>query len=307
MKGRSFRKLLNYLFSKEGAVLIGGNLEGTTPQELAAEFRFSQQLNPRVNRVVYHASLSLPYPEHLASEMWHETAKTYLQAMGFDMNQYVVVRHRDRNHDHAHIVASRVRLDGTTVSDSWDYRRSEAVIRQLEQDYSLRSLHSSHEKDDRSPTPGEQRLLARTGEESVRGQLQRSLDQATQTSVTLPQLVEQLQRQGIRVRVSHQQTGEIKGISYESNGIAFSGTHLGKAYTFIGLQKYRGVNYDSSKDVELIKTLMELPIRSSTKMNHSLGELVQGSTIEESQRSDPAAKDRQQSKLPPHRQRALEL
>ncbi|MEP0873970.1 hypothetical protein NDA01_30155 [Trichocoleus desertorum AS-A10] len=87
----------------------------------------------------------------------------------------------------------------------------------------------------------------------MRVQLQRSLDQATQNSATLLQLLNQLQ-QGIRVRVSHHQTGEIKGISYESNGIAFSGTYLGKAYTFIGLQKYRGVNYDSSKDAELIRT-----------------------------------------------------
>nr|WP_242017203.1 relaxase/mobilization nuclease domain-containing protein [Trichocoleus sp. FACHB-46] len=251
--------------------------------------------------------MSLPHSEHLENDIWHEIAKKYLQAMGFDMNQYAVVRHRDRDHDHAHIVASRVRLDGTTVSDSWDYRRSEEVIRQLERDYGLRSLHSSHEKDNRSPTTGERRLLARTGEESVRVQLQRSLDQATQNSATLPQLVEQLQQQGIRVRVSYHQTGEIKGISYESNGIAFSGTHLGKAYTFIGLQKYRGVNYDSSKDAELIRTLIEPPIHSSTKMNSSSGALVHVSNIEENQRNEHVAKDCQKSKLPKHPQRELEL
>jgi hypothetical protein len=93
--------------------------------------------------------------------------RKYLQVMGFNMNQYAVVRHTDRDHDHAHIVASRVRLDGTTVSDSWDYHRSEAAIRQLEQEYGLRSLHSSQTKDSCSPKTGEQRLLARTGEESI--------------------------------------------------------------------------------------------------------------------------------------------
>ena len=147
IKGRSFSKLLNYLFGKDGASLIGSNMEGTTPSGLAAEFRFCRQLNPRVSRSVYHVSLSLPHTEHLENDTWHEIAQKYLQAMGFDMNQYVVVRHSDRDHDHAHIVASRVRLDGTTVSDSWDYRRSEAAIRQLEQDYGLQSLHSSQEQD----------------------------------------------------------------------------------------------------------------------------------------------------------------
>ena len=307
IKGRSFSKLLNYLFGKDGASLIGSNMEETTPRGLAAEFRFCRQLNPRVSRSVYHASLSLPYTEHLENDTWHDIAQKYLQAMGFDMNQYVVVRHSDRDHDHAHIVASRIRLDGTTVSDSWDYRRSEAAIRQLEQDYGLRSLHSNQEKISRSPTTGEQRLLARTGEESIRVQLQRSLDQATQSPITMPQLIGQLQQNGISVRIRDRQPGEITGISYELNGIAFSGTHLGKAYTFQGLQRYRRVNYDSHRDAELIKKLVEQPVNSLTTSEIDADSLVQVSNIKENQRDDNAAKHHQKSKLPKQRQRELEL
>jgi hypothetical protein len=307
IKGRSFSKLLNYLFGKDGGSLIGSNMEETTPRGLAAEFRFCRQLNPRVSRSVYHASLSLPYTEHLENDTWHEIAQKYLQAMGFDMNQYVVVRHSDRDHDHAHIVASRIRLDGTTVSDSWDYRRSEAAIRQLEQDYGLRSLRSNQEKISRSPTTGEQRLLARTGEESIRVQLQRSLDQATQSPITMPQLIEQLQQNGISVRIRDHQSGEITGISYELNGIAFSGTHMGKAYTFQGLQRYRRVNYDSHRDAELIKKLVEQPVNSSTSSEIDADSLVQVSNIKENQRDDNAAKHHQKSKLPKQRQRELEL
>ena len=306
IKGQSFSKLLNYLFGKDGASLIGSNMEGLTSRELAAEFRFSQQLNSRVSRVVYHASLSLPHTEHLENDIWHEIAQKYLQAMGFDMNQYAVVRHTDRDHDHAHIIASRIRLDGTTVSDRWDYRRSEVVIRQLEQEYELQSLQSSYEKDSRSPTTGEQRLLARTGEESIWIQLQRSLNQATQFSLTMPQLFEQLQQKGISIRVSNHQTNQIKGISYELNGIAFSGTHLGKAYTFTGLQKYRGVNYDSHRDNQLIKKLIEQPINSLTAIAIESDSFVQVSNVGESQRNDNAVKNHQKSKLPKPR-RELEL
>lgn len=189
IKGKSFRGLLNYLFGKEGAKQIGGNMEGNNPRELAAEFRFCRQLNPKVSRAVYHASLSLPHKESLDDDTWHEITQKYLQAMGFNMNQYTVVRHVDREHDHAHIVASRIRLDGTTVSDSWDYRRSEVVIRKLEQEYNLQSVQPSWEKDSRSPTTGERRQLARTGEESVRVRLQRSLDQATHDHPTMPELI----------------------------------------------------------------------------------------------------------------------
>ncbi|MHC5672812.1 relaxase/mobilization nuclease domain-containing protein [Nostoc sp.] len=264
IKGRSFRGVLNYLFGKEGAKQIGGNMEGRNPRELAAEFRFSRQLNPKVSRAVYHASLSLPHKESLDDETWHEIAQKYLQEMGFDMNQYMVVRHVDREHDHAHIVASRIRLDGTTVSDSWDYRRSEAVIRKLEQEYNLQSVQPSWEKDSRSPTTGERRQLARTGEESVRVRLQRSLDQATYDHPTMPELIERVQQQGINVRVGYTRTGIVKGISYQLDSVAFSGTHLGKAYTFRGLQKHRGINYSPKRDDKRIQKLMEQAVENPT-------------------------------------------
>lgn len=271
IKGKSFRGVLNYLFGKEGAKQIGGNMEGRNPRELAAEFRFSRQLNPKVSRAVYHASLSLPHKESLDDDTWHEIAQKYLQEMGFDMNQYMVVRHVDREHDHAHIVASRIRLDGTTVSDSWDYRRSEAVIRKLEQEYNLQSVQPSWEKDSRSPTTGERRQLARTGEESVRVRLQRSLDQATRDHPTMPELIERCLRSAsptqqlrVNVRVGYTRTGKVKGISYQLDGVAFSGTHLGKAYTFPGLQKHRGVNYSPKRDDKRIQKLMEQAVENPT-------------------------------------------
>ncbi|MBE9104294.1 relaxase/mobilization nuclease domain-containing protein [Nostoc sp. B(2019)] len=271
IKGKSFRGLLNYLFGKDGARQIGGNMEGTNPRELAAEFGISRRLNPKVSRAVYHASLSLAHKESLDDDTWDEIAQKYLQAMGFDMNQYVVVRHTDRTHEHIHIAASRIQLDGTTVSDSWDDRRSEAVIRKLEQEYNLQSVQPSWEKDKHSPTTGERRQLARTGEESVRVRLQRSLDQATHDHPTMPELIERTQQQGINVRVGYTRTGIVKGISYQLDGVAFSGTHLGKAYTFPGLQKHRGVNYNPKRDDKRIQKLMEQtvenPIPAVTQTN----------------------------------------
>lgn len=264
VKGKSFIKLLKYLFGKEGARQIGGNMDETTPRSLAAELLLSKRINPKVSRTVYHASLSLPHNESLDDDTWHEIALKYLRAMGFTMNQYIVVRHTDRTHDHAHIVASRIRLDGTTVSDSWDYPRSEAVIRKLEKEYNLQSVKQSKKKEERSPTTGERRQLARTGEESVRVRLQYSLDKATHDHPTMPELIERAQQQGINVCVGYTRTGKVKGISYQLDGVAFSGTHLGKAYTFPGLQKHRGVNYIPKRDDQLIQKLIERNVENAT-------------------------------------------
>lgn len=247
VKGRSFRGLLNYLHEKEQARLIGGNMAGMTPRVLAAEFRVARDLNPRLQKAVYHASLSLPKDERLDDDRWREIAADYLTGMGFEGSQYAVYRHSDREHDHIHIVASRIRIpDGSTVSDSWDYPRSEKVIRELEKQYQLTPTPSSRDRENRAPTTGEMRRLWRTGEVGLRAQLLEQVEQATTGQPTLPELMNRLKDNGVDVRVSYTRTNKVKGISYELAGVAFSGTKLGRAYTFPGLQKHRGVIYDST-------------------------------------------------------------
>ncbi|MGJ3248181.1 MAG: relaxase/mobilization nuclease domain-containing protein [Elainellaceae cyanobacterium] len=52
-------------------------MAGETPRELAAEFRLSRQLNWRVKKAVYHASLSLPKTEYLEDGDWLAIAHCY--------------------------------------------------------------------------------------------------------------------------------------------------------------------------------------------------------------------------------------
>ena len=138
IKGRSFRGVLDYLEQNvrgamptaryalvprvfQSAEIIAGNMSGDNAIELSKEFRLSRQLNPEIERVVYHASLSLAPGERLDNSTWDEITSKYLEGMGFDSNQYVVYNHNDKGHDHVHIVASRIRLDNSkVVSDSWN-------------------------------------------------------------------------------------------------------------------------------------------------------------------------------------------
>jgi hypothetical protein len=177
--------------------------------------------------------------------------------MEFDNNQYAVVKHSDTEHDHIHIVASRICLDGGVVDDSWDYYKSQEVIRQLERNYSLETVTPSWETDKRAQTTGEHRQLKSKGNKSVRVQLQDLIDEVTQDNLSMPEFVERLQQQGVEVQVGLTRTGFSKGISYNLDGVALSGTQLGKAYTFSGLQKHRGVSYDKGGDNALIEALMQ--------------------------------------------------
>ena len=262
IKGTGFRGCLNYVLGKKDAALIGGTMCGQTPEELAAEFAIARQLRPNLKVAVFHATLSVDCIEKLEDseendQRWLAIAANYMKAMEFDNNQYAVVKHSDTEHDHIHIVANRICLDGGVVDDSWDYYKSQETIRQLERNYSLDTVTPSWETDKRAQTTGEHRYLQSKGNKSVRVQLQDLIDEVTQDNPSMPEFVERLQQQGVEVQVGLARTGLSKGISYNLDGVALSGTQLGKAYTFSGLQKHRGVSYDKGRDNALIEALIQ--------------------------------------------------
>jgi hypothetical protein len=262
IKGTGFRGCLNYVLGKKDATLIGGTMCGQTPEELAAEEAIARQLRPNLKVAVFHATLSVASTQKLEDseendQRWLAIAANYMKAMEFDNNQYTVVKHSDTEHDHIHIVASRICLDGSVVDDSWDYYKSQETIRQLERNYNLETVTPSWETDKRAQTTGEHRQLKSKGNKSVRVQLQDLIDEVTQDNPSMPEFVERLQQQGVEVQVGLTRTGFSKGISYNLDGVALSGTQLGKAYTFSGLQKHRGVSYDKGRDNALIEALMQ--------------------------------------------------
>ncbi len=277
IKGRGFRGLLNYLEKKEQAELIGGNMGGRDAEELAKEFRLSRQLNPKLERAVYHASLSLPQHERLEDQTWSEIAGKYLEGMGFDCNQYAVYRHHDQDHDHIHIIASRINMEtGKTVHDGWDYPRSEKVIRQLERDYGLEQTVSSRDKLERTASTGQRRRVERQQqafdegssqvlpELPIKEQLQSLLRQTASPGLSMSSFIDQLPYLGIEARAGFTRTGKNKGISYEYQGQHFSGTQLGAAYTFPGLQKHLGISYEPNRDDDQIRALMAVREQSES-------------------------------------------
>ena len=57
--------------------------------------------------------------------------------------KYIMFRHEDAGHPHFHILVNRIGYDGSVVSDSNDYARSEKVLRDLERKYNLTQVIGS--------------------------------------------------------------------------------------------------------------------------------------------------------------------
>lgn len=248
-KGQDFAGCLRYVLERSGAERIGGNMEGTTVAELTTEFDLSVQCQQRrsphkpTQAIVCHTSLSVEVGCKLDDQTWSAIAKDYLREMGFDQNQYVLARHTDTQHDHVHLIVSRLRLDGTTVESWLDYRRAQEVLRQLEQQYDLQAILSSWETEVKPPTVGEIRQFRRTGEPSVRAMLQVAIDDALLIATTIDEFQSQLASQGVEIRLRHISSG-IAGISYKLNDVAFPGYKLGKRYTWSRIEAQLGVNYE---------------------------------------------------------------
>jgi len=257
VKGKGFRGVLEYDLNKEKGRILDTNMGGETPRALAAEFGEIRKLRPKLKKAVLHVSLSAAPGEHLTDKQWREIGQRYLNGMGLDHNQYVITRHTDTEHEHIHILANRIRFDGSVTSDSRDYKRQEIIMRELEREYGLQRVGPSIEAGRRAPTKGEIEEVIRTGTPSVRQQLQQLCDSAAKgcTSFTIYQ--ERLEAAGVELVPVVQLGGaKLSGLSYRLDGVTMKGSDLGKGYSPAGLAK-RGVTYEQDRDIEAVRASVE--------------------------------------------------
>jgi hypothetical protein len=148
IRGAGFRGVLNYITRAdtqcqgEAAAprVIAGNMVGRDARQLAAEFKAARQLRPDVKRPVWHCPISLPPGEHLDDSKFAAVLDDFMQEMGFtSLHQWVAVLHRDKDHLHAHVVASRIALDGRLWTGEHEARQAIAACRRLEQKHGLRA------------------------------------------------------------------------------------------------------------------------------------------------------------------------
>ncbi|EAW0303065.1 TPA: relaxase/mobilization nuclease domain-containing protein, partial [Klebsiella pneumoniae] len=205
---------------------------------------------------VFHAFLSLPKNEKLTDEQWQEIAKDYLKEMNIDIDkhQYICVRHKDTDQDHIHIVANRIGLDGSVWHGQHSAFNTIAACERLEIKHGLTITKGlkGQKSDVSAPTKNEIEQALRTGEKPARIVLQNALQAALVGKPDLSTFVERLQAVGIEPRFNVASTGNVAGVSFSVNDIAFKGSSLGKKYSWNTIKSK--VKYDKNRDDELIRS-----------------------------------------------------
>ncbi len=251
-RGSGFRGALNYAIDEEkSAQLVGGNMSGTTPRELASEFAISRKLRPECSKPVMHFSLALPIGDDLDPLKWAEVTEAFMAEMGMDKHQFVAVKHEDKPHKHVHIIASRIGLDGTIWHGQWEAFRAIEATQVLEKRFGLTitpGLDSVDAEDHKkNATKNEMERAMRTGEAPTRQLLQNIIDDAVQDNPSVTAFVERLEAAGVTVKPNVASTGKLNGFGFSINGIPFKGSDLGKKYSWKGLQN-QGVTYDQDRE-----------------------------------------------------------
>lgn len=101
------------------------------------DFKRWMPQHTRAEKTMMHISLN-PHPDDCLSEMQYtQLAHEYMEKMGFAEMPYIIVKHEDIDRHHIHIVALRVRPDGSCISDKNNFYRSKEITRELEKKYGL--------------------------------------------------------------------------------------------------------------------------------------------------------------------------
>lgn len=258
-KGNNFIGAFDYNDQKmkhkdpqQRAELLDHNFIQYDRELVSKEILFLQQLRPNLTRDAYHVSLNFAHGDNITKEQLIDIAKDYMKGMGFDDNLFSLWQHHDSEHCHAHLLVFRTRFDGSLVSDSNNFKRSEALCRQLELRYNLQVVKPSKEAKERAPSKDEIEMMQRTGTLSNRMLMQEKVKKSMAESNSVSDLINNCKKQGVYLLFNQSKsTGRVSGITYlMDGGFLARGQALGNMFKWRNITEK--INYEQGRDFQAI-------------------------------------------------------
>ena len=275
-RGKSFAGVVRYALQpgahhKSDPVVIGGNMLGGSALELIAEFDGTKQLRPDAQKPVWHNSLRLPDGESLTAEQWSGIADDYMKRMGFsDTHLRCYVLHDDVG-QHIHIIASRIDMAGGKLYLGRNENLiSTRIISELEIAHGLTVTKTApsitpKQLKRRKVSRNEQMLSERTGLPSPKEALQQILDKSLADSPDLLTFTKRLEEAEVGWTANVASIGKMNGFSFSYRDIAFKASQLGKAYSWVNLQKLLNYNQDHLEALRATKKVIPAPAPAPAK------------------------------------------
>jgi hypothetical protein len=134
---RSFASIFRYNEKNASEFLGVENFPSANRTDLMNYFNiFGSHSN--VKNQVFHCSIALRPGEDVSNEIFKNIAADYMQMMGYGNQPYAMYRHYDKEHQHLHLVSSRVNFeDLKKIKDSNEKYRSMKIADLIEKRYGL--------------------------------------------------------------------------------------------------------------------------------------------------------------------------
>lgn len=208
---------------------------------------------------VFHAMLSLRPGESLTTPQWRQAVTKYMSDLGFDeTNQYVAVMHQDKDHQHVHIVANRIRLndDFSMVKDSNERSVSLESVSGIEDRFNLSKAPKPKDTWGVSITHAELQASIRDGDLPLKhkmiSKIAGAIEATNQAQGDMFTFTRLLRKQKVYINLTLNDEGQPKGISFEFDGKHISGRQLKRSrLTWHKLTTQEGINYDPETIREL--------------------------------------------------------
>lgn len=208
---------------------------------------------------VFHAMLSLRPGESLTTPQWRTAIQTYLSDLGFDETcQHVAVMHQDKDHQHVHIVANRIRLNDefSMVKDSNERSMSLDSVSGIEDRFNLSKAPKPKDTWGVSITHAELQASIRDNDLPLKHKMIAKIAGAIEATNAqdgdMFDFVRSLRKQKVYINLTLNDEGQPKGISFEFDGKHISGRQLKRSrLTWHKLTTQEGIHYDPETISEL--------------------------------------------------------
>jgi hypothetical protein len=252
--GNGFSKAISYALQEakkypeqtRAKVLEFNQVFGSS-REMGKQMREVADERKTVQKPVLHVQINFHPDEKLSRAQAEQAIDSILKDIGIekDNHQYVVVQHKDKAHDHYHVVANRVSMDGELLNDHRIKDRLQVACDKVEKEQGLRQTQGrtvvydpSEEKGFRYVNEQEKQLNKQQKQErplrdknpkimeqknEIREQLQEVL---SKKEIDSPEKLKvELERRGIDVQLSENKNG-ISGVSFKKDNISVKGSAI---------------------------------------------------------------------------------
>lgn len=246
--GNGFTKALSYIHQENKKlpdnlrpqVIEYNNVFGNS-KEMGYQMREIAQERVTVKKPVLHVQINFHPDEKLPREQVQKAIDSILKDAGIkkDNHQYVVVQHQDKAHDHYHVVANRVGLDGTLMNDHRIKERLQVACDKVEKQQGLRPTNNrtviyNPQKKEGFSYVNESDLKKERAvpndknaqKKEVKGYVQQSLINELAVAHSIEELKRRLESGLIETKLAVNKNG-IYGVSFRYKEIAIKGNDIG--------------------------------------------------------------------------------